>query len=272
MGSTNHGIDYFLDKLVANKVTIELKPNHMNELHALGANRIDKFSDFEDLLATYSNRRNKGNETRQAQATLQLAPTQVSLDDQIQDVFMYNVACYVDGTLSLLRPADINNKVHEFKKTLADNLAGSYKKLKLSGVLKDVDEVKKEILSAERQDINTVLVYLCRLLQKNIVYNDKTHIYDANNDSYLLVDKEGLIVTDNTSGFNKVHSSILDKKRDMYAERFKKTENLKKVLVKDLKNIAADLEITLHKVIDNKKISLLKEEIIEKISSVLPLI
>ena len=41
------------------------------------------------------------------------------------------------------------------------------------------------------------------------------------------------------------------------------------MLVKDLRAIAIDLNIDIFKIVDGKKITLLKEEIVEKISSVI---
>jgi hypothetical protein len=266
-------MENIIKALTDNKVTVELKINKLNEMYVLGnvGEKEDKFAGFPDLVTEY---RNRGHQRPRNGV---LHPTQgkpcpvPECAVPLQDPFMYIVASYVDNTLTLLKPEDINKKVSEFKQTLADNLTNTtdaYKNLKLRSIVKDVDVLKSEILSNERIQYDMIGSYLSKLFKLNIIIArtgcvTQSFINDVDTcDGYLEIGESGFIKKD--TGFKNAAIAIVKQRFNI-----ENKEKLKKLLVKDLKAIAGDLNISIYKVIDNKKIYLLKEELVEKISSVI---
>jgi hypothetical protein len=264
-------MENIIKALTDNKVTVELKTNKLNEMYVLGdvGEKEDKFAGFPDLVTEYRNKGPAALQQRPRNGVLhstQVKPCAVPL----QDPFMYIVASYVDNTLTLLKPEDINKKVSEFKQTLADNLTNTtdaYKKLKLKSIVKDVDVLKSEILSNDRTQYDMIGSYLSKLFKRNIIISrtgsvKQTFINVDTDDGYLEIGDTSFIIKE--TGFKDAAIALVKQRFNI-----ENKEKLKKLLVKDLKTIAGDLNIPTYKTIDNKKISLLKEELVEKISSVI---
>jgi hypothetical protein len=273
-------MENIIKALTDNKVTVELKTNKLNEMYVLGdvREKEDKFAGFPDLVTEYRNRGPAALQQRPRNGVLhstQVKPCAVPRAQPecavpLQDPFMYIVASYVDNTLTLLKPEDINKKVSEFKQTLADNLTNTtdaYKKLKLKSIVKDVDVLKSEILSNDRTQYDTIGSYLSKLFKRNIIISKtgsvkQTFINVDTDDGYLEIGDRSFIIKE--TGFKDATIALVKQRFNI-----ENKEKLKKLLVKDLKTIAGDLNIPTYKTIDNKKISLLKEELVEKISSVI---
>jgi hypothetical protein len=195
---------------------------------------------------------------------------------RLNDPLMFAMANYVDKTLSLFSIEEINKKVAVFKtelKTNLDNHHQAYKKLTLKTTKKTIDEIRSLIDNADRKEYEPLLVYFGRLLKKNVCFRlDDTvcSVKVSDDNMYLNIteckdEKQGMkqwIQVDECHGFDTALDTIVKSK----VERYKNIQNLKKILVKDLKIIAEDLGIELFKVVDGKKISLLKEELVDKIS------
>ena len=198
----------------------------------------------------------------------------------LSDPLMYAIALYVDNTLSLFKVDEINAKVDAFRDTLMTNLTNhvdGYKKMKFKSQKFSLEDVKSSLLS-NREDVRPLLYYASRLLMKNIVYksNNSQNLlipYDDATVSYVLfdmTDRADPKFEDLTTGFDEVKRGEFDAK-----VRNIEVEKLKKMLVKDLKQLATELGIdTSKQVIDpntgkSKKTQLLKEEMIEKISDVI---
>lgn len=199
--------------------------------------------------------------------------------EKIEDPFMYCLCCHIDKMLSLFGAAEANKKVATMKQDLCDNLTNhhqAYKKLGLKSTKNTADEIKEFILDPCRQDFKTILTYFALLMHKNMVFEqqgkDATDLIvptsTDENDSYVHV--QGTLNENGTLmySFNEVPNGFRELKAARMQQKiaqYRKVENLKKLVVKDLKEIATELEIPLIKVVEGKKISLLKEELVGEI-------
>jgi hypothetical protein len=201
----------------------------------------------------------------------------------------------------LLSKEDINKKVGEFKMTLDKNLVNevnAYKQLGFKSQKLSLDDVR-DSLRVDRDTLYPLLYYASHLLKSNIVFEQtkdtekdkapKTHVleYDPEVDSYIYMTdllkkaeeggngkEEPQFAEEKESGFKEVRDSTYNNKIANID-----VQKLKKMSVKDLKTLALELKIDLVKTVETvnpdtgikttKKAALLKEELVEKISTLI---
>jgi hypothetical protein len=212
--------------------------------------------------------------------------------ERIQDHALYIIASFIDKTLSLLSKEEINRKVGEFKSTLDKNLVNhidAYKQLKFKAQKISLDDVR-DSLRVDRDSLYPLLYYASHLLKSNIVFVQthdtekdpapKTHVveYDSSVNTYIYM-------TDELEGSDVQFAEDRDGFKELYDSTFQTKisnidiQKLKKMLVKDLKTLAIELKVDLSKTIETtnpetgitttKKSPLLKEELVEKISTLI---
>lgn len=270
-------IEHILKNLGSNKVTVDISTNKMNEMSVFQKEEIpSQFVQLDNLLDFYktmtSSMPRRQITPKQQFPPKQQTPTRVEYKTSkavISDPFMYVIASYIDKTLSLFKIEDVNKKVEEFKKQLSDNLINhndAYRKMKLKTLGIELDDLQQQILSSSRKEKKSTLIYVSKFLKKNIVWNgisEKPEIikYDEEDDNYVLLKVDS---SEDRDGFRNILNQELKGKVNNLSQ-----QNLKKMLVKDLKIIAQDFKIDLFKIVDGKKTTLLKEELVEKISAVI---
>lgn len=218
--------------------------------------------------------------------------------ERIQDPCLYIIAVHVDKTLSLLSKEDINKKVGEFKLTLDKNLlneVNAYKQLGFKTQKISIDDVR-DSLRVDRDSLYPLLYYASHLLKSNIIFKQtkdtekdkapKTHVveYDPEVDSYIYM-TDMMVQVDG----GKEEPQFAEEKADGFAAQRDNTyqskianidvQKLKKMTVKDLKTLALELKVELVKTVETthpdtgikttKKAALLKDELVEKISTLI---
>ena len=188
--------------------------------------------------------------------------------NNINDKLIYTIYSSIDPSITLFKPFDINIKVNAFKEELIKNLtiAKMFKKLDLHK-LYDEPEIIKAIkyVKSSVKERQPMLVYLSRLINKSIVINGDNYIEYIENIS-INASKESLIIKEINGDFEIIEEElnkekILNTKISNYLKD-NLVNKLDKILVKELKTIAEDLEIPLFKLDDNnKKKPLLKNEL-----------
>ena len=204
--------------------------------------------------------------------------------ERIQDPCLYIIAVHVDKTLSLLSKEDINKKVSEFKVTLDKNLlneVNAYKKLGFKAQKMSLDDVR-DSLRVDRDNLYPLVYYAGHFLKSNVIFvqKEKTHVmeYDSGVDSYIFMtdefDSEPQFAEERLEGFKEYRDRTYKQKiADIDVQK------LKKMTVKDLKTLAIELKIDIVKIVEtvnqdtgiktSKKAPLLKEELVEKISTLI---
>ena len=188
--------------------------------------------------------------------------------NNINDKLIYTIYSSIDPSITLFKPFDINIKVNAFKEELIKNLtiAKMFKKLDLHK-LYDEPEIIKAIkyVKSSVKERQPMLVYISRLINKSIVINGDNYIEYIENIS-INASKESLIIKEINGDFEIIEEElnkekILNTKISNYLKD-NLVNKLDKILVKELKTIAEDLEIPLFKLDDNnKKKPLLKNEL-----------
>lgn len=198
------------------------------------------------------------------------------------DPLLYTIASYIDKTLPLFSQVDINKKVNDFRDTLLENLKNhidAYRQFNFKAKKISIDDVIKS-LNKGRENIYPVIYYASNLLKSNIVCEEvlkKNEViveYGGENDNYIYMRDDGKEAEDHPEGFRSYIMKHIDKVISHYDNK-----NLKKMLVKDLKVLACELKIDIYKVVDTvdavtgkqtvRKTALLKDELVEKISSLI---
>lgn len=265
-------------KGIANKVTVDMKSSgNMGEIDVFKMmNSDDPFKYFPEIFSQFKNMPSGStvNYNQQRNMITREKPKPQQQTAKL-DHLMYIFACEVDKTLTLFSEKDAIPKVETFKKALHDNLTNSkdaFKKFKLKMRYKmTLDEVIQSLTLNRGDDVEPLLAYMCNILQTNLVHKDKnnrivTATFDGTCSKYSLVQQN----TDDTYTIevNQVEPPF----QIIVMNKF--GENLKKLLTKDLKQLAIELSLETTKTITSeegkeKKIQLLKEDLIQKISDVI---
>lgn len=262
---SEYNIEHIMSKLGENKVTLDIKTNSMNEVMVMKREPADNaFVRFDDMMSKAKSVR----PPPQHQPRPPVVPAP-SPPTPLDDPLLYAISFYVDHTISLFKGAEVNKKVSVFRQTLRDNLTNhnnAYKKLKLSK--KYSLEELYESLTPSRRTAQPLLTYISVLLKKNIHCPPMSPIvYDSGDDNFLYIVPSVVLedcVVEDKSGFQQVMTATAVDKAKQFAG-----QNLKKTLLKDLKSIATDLNLKTTKVKDGKRVPLLKEELVEKISALI---
>lgn len=211
------------------------------------------------------------------------------------DNILFTIASYVDKTLPLFSQIDINKKLINFRDTLLDNLKNhndAYKQFNFRSKKISYNDVVASLRS-DREDSYPLIYYASNLFKSNIILEEiskkKVVIIEfkgsetnsdqsSQNDSYIYMKDDGKEAEERIEGFksyNEKHiDEVIEQKRNTIG-----IKNLKKMLVKELKTLATELNIDLYKVVNtldtvtgkntSKKTALLKDELVEKISSLI---
>lgn len=277
--ATPQTIDTIIKSLGQNRVTVDIKTNHMNEMNVFTSGESQQvFNKFPNIFANFKGMKAPAPVTRRPSPPLQ---------QHIADPLLFQVVSFVDKTISLFKTDDINKKVDEFRTTLSDNLTNhvdAYRKLKLKEVKfvniqgeytrLTVDDIR-DSLAVTRKTPLPMLHYVSKLLKSNIVHEDKgsdpkyivSYEHSESPDSFIKLSSNPVSASEPiepSSGFLQVLESAKAKKIEGLDE-----QKLKKMLVKDIRNLASEIGISVYKTVEGKRTALLKEELVAAISNLL---
>lgn len=254
--------------LGGNRVTVEIKQNTLNELDIFGetAAKEDPFAGFPPLKGPP-----KPPLQRPPQRTTPYQPKPSAPTPR--DPLLYSIATFMDPSLSLFKPLEIDQKVEATRAVLATNLTNQtqvYKRLDLKSRGISL-EVVQEAIAAGRPCVRPLLHYVAALTNKNMVYAPPSSPVDVfrcdqpGQDDYVYI-VPGQEADHRPTGFAEVAAGAIRARAKNLGNA---QQNLKKMLVKDLKAVARDLDIDLFKTTPEGKKPLLKDELVEKISAVI---
>jgi len=207
------------------------------------------FSDFDDILTMYKGIK-KSSATTTITTSMAYTPT---VYEMFQTMFFQIYKFDTDIAL-FVNDASLPHKLEKSRCMVMDTLDKTLlRKLKLIDT-----EIQECFEVPAKQNLVPLLTYSSYLKKMNTVYvvDDVVKFITVSTDDSF-VDVSGFTVTYNDKGF-------YSRKVSTIKSRY---ENLKKLLVKDLKDIAFMLDIPTTKTIDGKKTSLHKQELLSEIEA-----
>jgi hypothetical protein len=257
MSSHLHPLDFVLEHLTNNKVSVKIVPNQYHEntvCSQVGGQ--SKFCDFTDLMIKY----------KSLKPPKQYKQCDLAIDDLLYCFYVE----YEDATLTLLAPRSIAEFLEKYSATLVDSLDNHeqlYKNLKLKTKTKETCDVLKDALNAQpakrdKKQISLILTFLASKYGRNVYYDGNlyeaypkvscTMKIDASTTPYTVTR-----VTSDVANLKQASQCTLKEK--YRAENV--VQNLKSYCVKDLKDIAKSLSLPLTKEEDGKTKALLKADL-----------
>lgn len=228
-------INNIKNNLETNKVNIVIKSNEFLESIASQNPKtptiLDPISIVRNIKKTYHN---TPKPSTHPQAIYPITKQSLS---EWEDI-IYNVLVYLDTSVSLL--PDPTNKIKDFYNNIIKTFPIKSKELK-------VPKSKVNISNLENKDPTTLLYYISRLINKNIIVKHTLYKVPNNKeDAFDLHTKEQIPL------------------KDYFAT---KIQDLESKLVKDIKELAEQMDIETTKLKENKKTPLTKKELIEAIKA-----
>lgn len=224
-------MECIIKNLVNNKVTVDIKPNKYNELFIF-------------------------NETTTPLPPKQAAVVSSKTTKPPKDVLAYFDCFWRDKTVSLLKPDDLEKQMNLCRQQLINDLTNEkqlFKKYKFKTFMKTESSKDVEAAIKTGDHMEIVAFYLAQVHQTNLAVNGKfAAVYDAKNAAYIDITSSSADVCEHSSGFHGVLSAYIEE------------QNLKKMLVKDIKRIACVLKLSTSK--DGSQ--LLKEQLINEITAI----
>lgn len=274
----DESLDFILKHLTNNKVSVKITPKKYNELNvcvgASGPEGTDPFACFTDLASKFKSIRpppSQGAAARRYNAHDNAHDNNAPHATIDPLLYCFHMAC-VDPTISLLPPQRISETLAKYKVVLVEALENHlqlYKQLKLKTATKcSCDDIKAAITTDHKHrtsaQVSSILSYLARRYEKHVMYD--TQLYEASstkNMTTLKINTSSIpfaydIVTSNMSDLK--NESISAVKQNYMAENI--LQKLTTYCVKDLKEIAKNLRLSLTKEEDGKSKPLLKAELV----------
>lgn len=242
-------MEFLLDNLGANKVVLDIKTNNYEETYDYRKEVYARFNEIEDILSMYKD-------------TLKQPLPSKALQSNPSDPFLYKILLFLDPTLSLI--GDKNVFIDKFRGDLQGKLRNYEEKLKKYGF--DTKDVLGQITNT-KEERTGLYRYIAILLEKSLAVESNGLIIlceVSTSDKCVLIDEN---VQEITIKECKQRIRQLNKENHIKNNTIAKLDSL---LVKDLKEIADDLGVSLYEVDSSgKKKALLKAELKDKIKSVL---
>lgn len=243
-------MEALLNHLQANKVTVDIKPNEFHEMHVFNAKQAPSFS-FDNFF------------------TIKMMTKQPQRHDHTRhdtpkayvDPLLYLGCFRMDNTITLLKSYDVQRKVESYKQQLINDLTNDkalYKKLKFKLHMKtsgpvDVEAAIKD-LARDENATQLVTYYYANMWKSNIAIGGVlSTVYDLHATSYVNLDLERMEMHDMSNGFAEILQSFLA------------SQNLKHMLVKDIRKLATFLKLPTTKPGEGP---LLKEELVNSIKNI----
>lgn len=255
-----------LSKLCVNKVNIDIKPNDMHELSVFNAvlAKTD-FDQFDDILSIFKSMKRPQTtpSVQQLQPPKPQHPTPMKppvrehVRIHANDIFLSNLLQHFgyDDTITLFMTHNddgFHSKLNKAKLSFLSTLDK-----KLLKTMKCSEEDMQKTIAHPLQDGGHMLVqYMTCAKKMNAALKEDgewkffTECTDSN--MFIKIDTNAFSTEE---GFMVFKITVI---KDM-------SKNLKRLLVKDLKDIAHHLEILTHTIVDGKKIPLHKQELIDAI-------
>lgn len=223
-------MECIIKNLVNNKVTVDIKPNKYNELFIF-------------------------NETTTPAPPKQVAVVS-SKPTKPKDVLAYFDCFWRDKTVSLLKPSDLEKQMNVCRQQLINDLTNEkqlFKKYKFKTFMKVESSKDVEVAIKTGDAMDIVAFYLAQVHQTNLAVDGKfAAVYDAKHNAYIDISSSSADVCEHSSGFQGVLKAYIEE------------QNLKKMLVKDIKRVASVLKLSTSK--DGSQ--LLKEQLINEITAI----
>jgi hypothetical protein len=283
-------MEFIKNNLGPNKISLSINSNEYEETQAINKlyDEINGFDGIDNIVDKFRNLRNtefgkvnpraqpsknyQDNRERIETENTSISRVQSNLvitPGDINDKLIYTIYSSIEPSITLFKQMDINVKINAFKEELIKNLtiAKMFKKLDLH---KLYDE--PEIIKAIKYSKNSVkerlpmLVYLSRLINKSIIIYNNIDNYIEHIENISINVKDTLVLKETNGNFEIIEEEfnkdkILNTKISNYLKD-NLVDKLDILLVKELKIIAENLDITLFKLDENnKKKPLLKNEL-----------
>lgn len=245
---------FVVQNLGVNKVNVPIHTNDMIETSVMASmHPPSPFDTIEDIVFQRS-----ASSPKEIKDTKDIkdAKERKQIKKVVQDHLMQALASQLDPTITLFSGKDLMEKLESFTKLLIDNLENhhqAYKKCEFKKHKIDVDTVKSALNNPSRDDSFPVLLYFAYLLKCNIMYQGIVAEYPS--DRYLELQGDEWHLHE--SGFYQKRNASL------------KEKNLKQCVVKELRDIAEKLGVSIYHTEAGKKKLLTKQELISSISPVL---
>ena len=188
----------------------------------------------------------------------------VKPDVKLDDTLLYLLYELTDNLVSLYNINEINKKLDNFKNELIKNLTNEnsmYKKLELNKVCK-LEELIINIKDASTNRL-PLIIYISRLMNKSIAVKKGDTILYART-----VGNAGIYICNDIMKIEEIDANTLDKRvTSLKIDYYLKNNYVDKIdiaLVKELREIAENLEIPKFKSLLKNELKVAIKEIIEK--------
>ena len=249
-------MDSILSNIGPNKVKVPIMTNEYEETNPYMEEH-SRFDQIEDIIDIFKDSKPR----RFDQIDVKYSPPRQSIDVTRFNSLIYSVLESIDVTMSLLSDDEKMSKVNQFKKQLNSKIDLGVKRVFGYDRVSYQQFLKNEDLK--------ILNWLSHFLKKTIVLKlinpDITFNFYGTEDNCIVIeeDNHGTFVLLNN---NDTVENWKVKKFQILASKYS-VEKLNSMLIKDLKNIAQELEIPLFKVENDKKKSYLKNDLRDMIIS-----
>jgi hypothetical protein len=237
----NNIMDFILSNIGQNKVNVPIVTNEYEETHPY-MEETSRFNEIENIIDIY----------KSSKVCKPVSPKRTQLSSF--NSLIYCILEFIDNTISLHSDDFKLEKVEQFKKQLNSKIDLGPKKL--FGYDRDCYH---EFLKNENIQI---LNWLCHFLKNTIVVKSNVtgDITLFGLESVCIVIEENINSQYILTSSKDSTSKWKEEKQKLLASRYT-PEKLNSMLIKDLKELAKDLEISLFKTEDGKKKNYLKNEL-----------
>lgn len=257
-------MEFIKKNLGANKVTVFISSNDYEEIYPY-VEEDNMFNDIENMFDMFRKLKTKTNNhvnlsTKQTNTYHKDKNGNQQLQNTIftgLDGIVHCILQTIEPTYVLLPYQTQYMKIEQFKKKLIMTL----------DMVKDNDIVVKKTeakLFIEENKYEFIMHYICHVINKSIaIVGDVNQTVFGTHNSCLVIEPDSsgsFIVVDDNAISSDIRKFILNDKIKHYITEGI-PQKLNALLVKELKNIATDLNIPLTHVVDNKRKSLLKNEL-----------
>ena len=248
-------------RLSVNKVKIDIRPNDLNELSVFKSVQTKTdFDEFDDILTVF-----KGMKRQPPQPSLPIAPPPppplrmppplAAIPNNKDTLLCHLFQTFgYDESITLFMTGDVGHKLSK----LTNEFVASLDKKVLKSLKLSEDDIKSRLATGE--GMMDVITYMAHATQKNVAVKTKAWEFvtvSNDHDAFIELWMDGNIESSMSAGFMNFKLRV-----------FKQSvENLKKMLVKDLKTIANHLNIQCTTSVDGKKVSLHKQDIVTAIET-----
>lgn len=251
-------MDAIFSQLQQNKVTVEIKPNALHELKVFDQTLDPPFC----FNTAFSSKKSTSPHHPPPPPYPHRRPLENITNTIRYDHLIYMDCFWKDKTITLLKPHDVKKQVDTQRAQLIIDLTNEkdlYRKLKFKQFMKTagasdvVAALAAPEASRDASAISLVAFYFAQSWKTNVVVNGAIDaVYDLHNPAYVNLDLAKGEMHEHATGFRELVESYLA------------SQNLKQMLVKDIRKLATLLKLPISK----QGTSLLKEQLILSIHTI----